>query len=309
VLTNDANMPGGPAVSDDSPFGGISKGPFSNEGPSGGWGEVPPGVEHVDEALAVVLEQSLAITSDTVSPGQGAAEVWIRCTDHRDIPEVLHFIGCVSEMDDGDEDALRYYENLIREMAEDVVAGRSESFAPGGRKALLDHLASIPEPTEPRPYVPDWDELDPKRWLSAFAEDRELLRDVLQRFKPSVPLIVLQGSQMRTSESFRRQVADVLGCPEGAATDNSMLKTALADLDWLQPRGLILAIEQASQVLADESDETLDEFVQMLVRLRCSWRDRDDPAPWTIVLADTMYALSGMSTRSATFNEHILFVG
>ena len=90
--------------------------------------EIPEGDQHRREVLDFVLTVSQAIVDGSTPAAVGAADIWQRCTFHYDIPEVLEFMGCVSEMEPGKEDSFEHYEAAIRRQAQEVVDGVSESF-------------------------------------------------------------------------------------------------------------------------------------------------------------------------------------
>ena len=90
--------------------------------------EIPEGDERRQEVLDFVLSVSQAIVAGSLPAAVGAADIWQRCADHYEIPEVVEFMGCVSEMEPGKEASFAHYEAAIRRQAQEVVDGVSESF-------------------------------------------------------------------------------------------------------------------------------------------------------------------------------------
>lgn len=83
------------------------------------------------QVLAVVEEYSRAIVDGRLDPVAGAAQIWQRCVFHRHIPEVLRFIGLVSEWDDWPELRAEYAGDILAYAAA-VLARRTESYQPTG---------------------------------------------------------------------------------------------------------------------------------------------------------------------------------
>ena len=90
--------------------------------------EIPEGDEHRQEVLDYVLAVSQDIVHGLTPPDLGASQIWQRCSDHYEIPEVREFVGYVSEMEPGQEEHFEAYLSDIRTLAQQVVDGVSESF-------------------------------------------------------------------------------------------------------------------------------------------------------------------------------------
>ena len=92
--------------------------------------EIPAGGSPL-YVLAVVDELCQAIVDGRLDPVAGSAQIWQRCVYHRQIPEVLRFIGLASEWEDW-PDLRSEFEADIAAYAADVLARRTASYQTAG---------------------------------------------------------------------------------------------------------------------------------------------------------------------------------
>jgi hypothetical protein len=157
----------------------------------------------------------------------------------------------------------------------------------------------------------DWNALDPDHWLVAWTRSETELKDVLDQID-AVPegtaARLLRAERMRDKKGLHKECASGLQFPQYYGRVWDALSDCLEDLDWLDERGLVVGISNASQLLGAASDADLEMFGHILIRAKENWRHpvyerdlREDPQPFTVVLQDSESGLRSLASRASSF--------
>ena len=158
----------------------------------------------------------------------------------------------------------------------------------------------------------DWNALDPDHWLVAWTGSKTEFKDVLDRIG-AVPegtaARLLRAERMRDETGLHQECASRLQFPTYYGRVWDALSDCLEDLDWLEERGLVVGISDASQLLGAAPDADLEMLGHILARARENWRHpvyerdlRDEPQPFTVVLQDTEAGLRSLASRAPAFH-------
>jgi len=135
----------------------------------------------------------------------------------------------------------------------------------------------------------DWNALDPNHWLVAWTGSETEFKDVLDRID-AVPegtaARLLRAERMRDETGLHQECASRLQFPTYYGRVWDALSDCLEDLDWLEERGLVVGISDASQLLGAAPDADLEMLGQ----------------PFTVVLQDTEAGLRSLASRAPAFH-------
>ena len=118
---------------------------------------------------------------------------------------------------------------------------------------------------------------------------------------------VMRGKKMRTLSAFYNEVGAALQFPDYFGENGSGLEECLGDLSWIPAAVRVLVVCDAAEVLADEENDSLAGFADLLVRVATAWATPiangsswDRPAvPFHVVLQMTGLDLSSGVARWA----------
>ena len=115
----------------------------------------------------------------------------------------------------------------------------------------------------------DWNALDPDHWLVAWTGSETEFKDVLDRIG-AVPegtaARLLRAERMRDETGLHQECASRLQFPTYYGRVWDALSDCLEDLDWLEERGLVVGISNASQLLGAAPDADLEMLGHILAR-------------------------------------------
>ncbi len=93
-------------------------------------------------------------------------------------------------------------------------------------------------------------------------------------------IAVLAGSRMRTADGVHREFATAMAFPDYFGHTWPGLEDCLIDLAWLPASGYLVVIEDGEELLADETDELVGLFGDLLVRVARTWADPSPGHGW-----------------------------
>ena len=93
-------------------------------------------------------------------------------------------------------------------------------------------------------------------------------------------IAALGGSRMRTADGLQHEFATSMAFPDYFGHTWPALEDCLLDLAWLPASGYLVVIEDAEAVLADEPDERIGLFGDLLVRVARTWADPNPGQGW-----------------------------
>jgi RNAse (barnase) inhibitor barstar len=117
-------------------------------------------------------------------------------------------------------------------------------------------------------------------WLLVGNDPRRLDRSRAAVRAAGGAIAVLAGSRMRTADGVQREFATTMAFPDYFGHNWPGLEDCLVDLAWLPASGYLVAVEDAEEVLAQEPDELVGLFGDLLVRVARTWANPSPGNGW-----------------------------
>jgi len=155
-------------------------------------------------------------------------------------------------------------------------------------------------------------------WLHLLVGSNHDLPRLAERLKDSdsdVFVVELDGIQMRDLDGMYDGFTLSMAFPEYFGRNGNAFDECINDLDWLGSKGYVVLISNAEQLLADESQEQLSWFLEVMSRAGEEWsievRDswQRPPVPFHCVLQTANEAQADHLLETAHPNIRRLDVG